>query len=181
MQKQTIPREDTIVIQRLSTLFILVLAFTLFGVSESASQNQFAVVDMREIFDNSEKFQTLLRQAQVKVQDKAEEYAVQEQAINAEIEDLKQKRTMMEPEALQEQLRSIAQRGTALMEEKMRTMRSLHEEREEAVIPLIEELKVVIEGVAQEEGYTLVLNKRYLVYADPSIDITDKVLAQLNQ
>jgi outer membrane protein len=48
--------------------------------------------------------------------------------------------------------------------------------------PIVEKINGVIEKVAEEEGFTLVLDSSQgvIVYADKEIDITDMIIARLD-
>ena len=44
----------------------------------------------------------------------------------------------------------------------------------------MKDIQESVKKISEKEGYTLVFNDRVLVYSDKSYDITDKVIAALN-
>jgi outer membrane protein len=162
-------------------LALFLLNGAVFESSAQVAGNKIAVIDMKEVFDQSTRFQNISRQYEASFRSRAELIRQREEALKRDYEDLMEKSSMMEEDAF------LARRGelqTKLVEldNLMReNLQELNIEKEEALLPVIEELKVVIEAIAEEEGIVVVLNKRYLVFVDDSVDITQKVVQRLNR
>ena len=42
------------------------------------------------------------------------------------------------------------------------------------------EIEEIVKGIGKKEGYLLIINKFGVIYSPNSIDVTDKVIGQLN-
>ena len=56
----------------------------------------------------------------------------------------------------------------------------LRKEQDERMREIMKDIQESVKKISEKEGYTLVFNDRVLVYSDKSYDITDKVIAALN-
>lgn len=56
----------------------------------------------------------------------------------------------------------------------------LTKERNEKIREILLEIENEVSSFAEKEGFAMILNDRVLVYGDPMIDLTEKVLEKLN-
>ena len=56
----------------------------------------------------------------------------------------------------------------------------LRKEQDERMREIMKDIQESVKKISEKEGYTLVFNDRVLVYSNKSYDITDKVIAVLN-
>ena len=59
----------------------------------------------------------------------------------------------------------------------------LAEKNSELVQPIIEKINVILEKIGREENFAMIFNTvgGVLVYADPGLDLTDRVIEELNK
>ncbi len=55
--------------------------------------------------------------------------------------------------------------------------------QQELLAPLVKKINEAVKKIAEKEGYTMILDvaERSIVYAEPGLDITDEVIAELNK
>lgn len=101
--------------------------------------------------------------------------------INQMKNDLEQRKNLMTPEARSELAGNIRR--------KFREFQRLVEDNQAAVDrenrrwtkKLTEALREVIEDVGRESKYTAIFSRGQILFVAPGIDITDKILIQLNK
>mgnify|MGYP006271756465 CR=1 FL=1 len=140
-----------------------------------------AVIDMKAVFDRSAKFQEIAQQYEDSYRSHVQELRSKQEDISQQIEDLQSKAAMMEEAVLKERSAELERQIFEYKQEEMEARKQLDSEKEQALLPVIEELKGIVEEVAKAEGYSIILNKKYLVYVDPAFEITEQVIAQMNQ
>lgn len=166
----------------ISAFFVVfILGNAILETSAQVAVTKIAVIDMKEVFDQSTQFQNISRQYEASFRSRAEQIRQREEALKRDYEDLQQKSSMMEEEAFVARRNELRQQLVELDNMTRENLRELNIEKEEALLPVIEELKVVIEAIAAEENIAVVLNKRYLVFVDDSADITQRVVQRLNR
>ncbi len=159
------------------------------------------VVDMAKVFDNhykSEEANAKFRDAEQKAQEQAEELRKQGQALVDEYKELveQSKNTLLTAEArtkaegdAQKKLEEIQRKQAEVQGFMQNTQRSLQQRIKTHRDLLLEEISKTVVELAKRQGATLVLDKSGptlfgipgVLYADPSFDITDAVLAEVNK
>ncbi len=56
----------------------------------------------------------------------------------------------------------------------------LTKERNEKIREILLEIEKIVSGYAEQNGYSVILNDRVLIYADKGLDLTENVLKNLN-
>lgn len=159
------------------------------------------VVDMAKVFDNhykSEEANAKFRDAEQKAQEQAEELNKQGQTLVDEYKDLVEqaKSTLITPEArskaeadAQKKADDIRRKQQEIESFRANTSRSLQQRIKTHRDLLLEEISKVVTDMAKKQGGTLVIDKSgptlfgipAVIYSDPSYDITDAVIAEVNK
>ena len=113
--------------------------------------------------------------------------AAKEQQINQEMMSLQQRAEKGElpPAQAQQQYEALQQRGAALLQERDRRSKELGEELGKFQESLYKKINDAIAILQKEKGFDFVLmhtkNGGALLYANESLDITNEVLAKMNE
>ncbi len=86
----------------------------------------------------------------------------------------------MNQQTAQQREQELLQKQRSFMNEYRQEQDFLEEKKNKELEPLIDQLKQVVEAIAKEEGYLFIFKKVNLAYGDPNLDITDKVIARMN-
>lgn len=159
------------------------------------------VVDMAKAYDGyykSEDGNAKLHDAEKKAQEQVEELNKQGQTLVDEYKELveqskstvltQEARTKAEGEA-QKKMEEIQQKQAAVQDFTTKTRGSLQQRMKNLRDVLLEEITKVVNDIAKRKGATLALDKSGptlfgipgVLYADPSYDITDDVLKEINK
>jgi len=159
------------------------------------------VVDMAKVFDShykSEEANAKFRDAEQKAREQAEELNKQGQALVEEYKELAEqaKNALLTPEArtkaegdAQKKLDEIRRKQEEVQGFRVNTERSLQQRIKTHRDLLLEEISKSVADMAKKQGATLVLDKSgptlfgipAVIYADPSYDITEQVIAEVNK
>ena len=159
------------------------------------------VVDMAKVYDNHYKTKEAnakFLDAEQKAQEQVEEYNKQGQMLVDEYKELMEqsKNTLLTSEArakaeadVQRKGEEIQRKQTEVQQFRQTTQRSLQQRIKTHRDLLLEEISKVVSDLAKRNGATLVLDRSgptlfgipSVIHADPSYDITDAVLAEVNK
>jgi outer membrane protein len=159
------------------------------------------VVDMAKVYDGyykSEDGNAKLRDAEKKAQEQVEELNKQGQTLVDEYKELveQSKNTVLTPEArskaeveAQKKLEEIQRKQGEVQTFTNTTRNSLQQRNKIQRDLLLEEITKVVNDIAKRKGATLALDKSGptlfgipgVLFADPSYEITDEVLKEVNK
>ncbi|MEO0081372.1 MAG: OmpH family outer membrane protein [candidate division WOR-3 bacterium] len=85
--------------------------------------------------------------------------------------------------AKQAEVQQRKSRYDAFVDQVYRDGGKIDQKNDELIAPIVEKINAVVSKIAEEEGYSLVLDaaKIEVVYAQPGLDLTDEVVAELNR
>lgn len=159
-----------------SILFLLSVGSLAFG----ADVAKIGIIDLQKILESSVAGKSI--QNELKLQkDKMESDLKQK---GAEIETIG-KRLEREAMVMSKDMREEKEREQRIkindfksLQKKYRT--ELQKLEAQLMNELQDDLKGLVENIGKKEGYLMIINKLGVLYAPTSIDITDKVIQQLN-
>jgi len=167
----------------LPSSFILLAAFCLLGPKPIASAEEetnikkIGVVNLRRVFEGYGRTQTS--------EEKLEKLTVTQEAKREEI--VSEIRSLRDEFILLNEESRLKQRG--VIEEKMKGLASFDEkakvtlrsEQAESVKSILKEIEATVETFAKKQSYDLVITDQTILYGSEAIDVTDEILALLNQ
>lgn len=181
----------------MNTSFKSILALAAFGASALISQAQTAskilVVDIGRVFqghyktaEQEEKMKAMAQKAEQdlgslnkEINDLVAKYRESdEQAKNPAINKDAQIKAQAEAEKLGQTIQGKQQDAQNFVMTTRRTMGELQQNFQNL---MIEEISKIAAEIAKKKGATLLLPKGVIVYSDPSFDITDDVISEINK
>ena len=167
--------------------FYLGLSVILFGSFclgfGAAAENNFklGVVDTQRVFENFTKAQEadeILRAAQDRLTNELK--GIQQEIATME-ERLEKQRLFLDVSETQTLEADIRLKGQELQGKLEIGQESIMAKREELLAPLTQDIENLLQQVGENEGYSLILEKRLVtLYVDPKYDLTERVLTLLN-
>lgn len=159
---------------------MMALSMSLMAVQTAVSAGDIAAVDFRYIIAESEEMKRALAEVETMKTAMEKELGELEKDLESASDSLKRKRTVLSQEQLMEeetalkaQLREYRLKGEN-MNEKLSNEVTIRRKR------VIRGLEEVVNDIAEEEGYQVILDSSTLLYAADGVEITDKVLSRLN-
>jgi outer membrane protein len=162
---------------------ILFILFMLPAVA-IAQQQKFAYINSKEILDKIPAF----KEAQKTLDDLSEKWQKEVEAALAEAENKRkayQEERILLPEDIQrkreEEIAALEKSARDLQKAKFGVNGELFQKRQELIKPIQDKMYKALKTVSQDK-YTFVFdiaNQSNLMYADPKMDISDKVLKEM--
>lgn len=163
-------------------IFIMALFTTL-----SFAQTKIAVVDLDRIASDLQEY----KEAQQKLENLMKNWQATLDSMSLEyqkkLEDYKKQESIMSEEkktAMQKEIIKLEQDMVGFRQDKLGQKGELAKRQEELLAPIKKKISNVIEKVAKEEKISVVLDKAgdlVVLYADPALDLTYKVLDRLKR
>jgi Skp family chaperone for outer membrane proteins len=159
----------------------LCLAATLALAPAAAFAAEIVTINIQSILSDS----AAAKSAKKLIDSKRDQYQAQlkkiEDNLRKEDQSLSEKRSILSPEALEQEKRKFAQQVTEAQKEVQDKRERLGEAYNEAVGEIQESVMKIVANMAKERGFSVVIPTNNLVYATPQLDITKEVLAQLDK
>jgi len=167
-----------------TSLILSCVAVILLGANAATAQVKLGIVDVEKIVQQLPEFKGI----EAKLRGLRQSYEDTLRAIQASfqtrLENYQKQQSLMTAEARQKEeadLNQIRDQFLSYQQERLGSTGSLAQVQDSLVAPVRERVRTAIERVARDEKLSAVIDKGYLVYAEPKLDITFKVLDYLNR
>lgn len=140
-----------------------------------------AIVDVQRILSEATAMKGVESQIEEHQKKFQSEITERERKLRAEAEELQTQRSVLSSEALSQREQRLDQEIADLQRLVDQRRRQLGQARVNAVNKFNETLIAVVEELAEERGYDLVMVKAQVVYVADPIEITQTVLERINQ
>ena len=152
------------------------VSFVMPAHAEQAKADKFGYVDLIKVFDSYSKTKELEKSLSDKEKIKLDD----RKKMVDDIRKLKDELELLADNAKKDKQVAIDERIKKLQDFDMTTRDELTKERDDMLRNLLKEIDVTVSGYAKKEGFMVVFNNRFLIYADQSIDLTDTIIGLLN-
>ena len=86
----------------------------------------------------------------------------------------------MSPEAFQKEAQALQGRMAALQESVMSGNQELALKEKELAAPILQKMSLMIETIAKEKGFDMVLDRAAILYGQSDADLTDELVKRYN-
>lgn len=159
---------------------IALTAATAVALSTTAHAAEFATVNTQEILNKSTAAQSLKTQAEAKVKEFQAALKTKSDALSKEEADLAKQRSVMKQEAFEEKAKAFRAKATEAQKDAQDKKAAIDKALSTGFAEIQKTFLDIAAGIAKEKGYKAIVTFSALAYADPSIDISEEVLKQLN-
>ena len=154
-----------------------VLVFALFAQGEAlAKEFKVGYVDLSRTFDEYTKTQD----SDGALESKTKAREAERNTMVEDIKRLKEEIVLLSEKKQQTQQDQIDEKIKALQDFDQEARNTLREERDNMVREILEEIDAVIQKYGKDNGYTVILNDRVLLYGDDTIEISQDIIDILN-
>jgi outer membrane protein len=151
------------------------------GAAMAADVAKIGVIDLQRVLETSNPGKA----AQVEIKKQKEEMETDLKQKGAEIEQIRQRlereSMVMSKEAREEKEREVRIKLNDFKTLQKRYRSELQAIEKKLVNQLQGEVFSIVEDLGKKEGYLLIISKIGVLYSPTTIDITDKLIQQLNQ
>lgn len=139
-----------------------------------------AVLNLRKVFASSEAGKNAQKEMEQKVKELQDKFKKDEDALVALQDEIEKKSSVWSDDKKQEkgiEFQKMRRDLRVKQEDAQMELKKLEEQR---LGPIRKDLEAVIEKLAKEKGYTIILPSEVVMYSADSIDITEEVTKAFN-
>ena len=144
--------------------------------SAQAKDMKFGYVDLSRVFDNYQK----TKESDAVLQKDSQAFAQERDKMIAKVRDAQGKLALLKESEKQKMQADIDKQKADLIEFDKQKRTALAKQRDDKVREILLEIEKTVSEMAKKEGYDLIFNDRVLVYGDPGMNLTEKVLKAVN-
>lgn len=151
------------------------------GRTAAAADTKIAVIDMKEVLSTStagKRAQGLIEQKMKSLQ---ASFKTDENNLLKLKDEMEKKGSAWSDSVKREKATEFQQKRKDLAEKQENANEELKKLREQNVNPILKKLEDIVSQVASEGGYAVVLPKNVVLFSADSIDVTNKVVTELNK
>lgn len=144
--------------------------------SQASAQTAVAVVDINKVVSEckaGKRAQTDIRQRFERENTEINKLAEELQAMQ---QDYQKQVSMMNESAKTKRQKEIEEKFQAFNQRRMKATQEITEAERQALAPIVENLKAILEDMGKRNKYAVILDLRNAPYYAPSIDITQDVI-----
>ena len=169
-------------------ILTLALAFALgpvahFGVGPRAAHAEIkiAYVDLQRALEETDDGKRAKAKLKSDYEKKQKDLDARQEELKKMKADIDKQATLLKPEALQQKQQELQTKLVGLQETYMRLQKDLQEKEATETRKIFDRMQAIIQGMAQSEGVTYVLEKNSgILYAPPSMDLTNELIRKFN-
>ena len=161
-------------------LFFLTILFLFFNF-KTLSANNITYLDFKYVLNESvagKKAQDYLKN---KLDKGIKQLKTKEAAIQEEEKKIIQQKKVLSPEEYKKQITSLRSKVSSLQKEKQKILETVAKERAFAKNELLNNLNPLLIEYMKNNNIKMVIDKKNLIRADQSLDITKEIVSQLNK
>ncbi len=163
---------------------LMALCFVGLGAMSTAAADEVKIgyVDLHRALEESDEGQRIKNELEQEFQQRQQQLDQSQQEIMQKQEQFEQQAMMMSEEQRQQQGMEIQQEVQELQQTYMTLQNELAQQEAEATSRLLDEMSSVIEGIAEEKGFTMVIEKTdtSVLYSVDGLDLTDELIDRYN-
>jgi len=156
---------------------LLAVVFVLSIASIALAAEKFAFADIRRIFSEYEK----TKKYDKDLEEKGNAYTAERDKKVNDIKQFQDKMNVLSDKAKEEKKPELETKVKALQEFDRQRQTDLRKEQDEKMKEIVKDIDDVVKQYSEKEKFTFVFSDTALVYKDKTLDITDKIIGQLNK
>lgn len=158
-------------------LLISMLAVGVLGVSSASAQTKVGYVNMQKAIQATAEGKKAKSELEADFEKKKKELQKREADLKKMGEDLERKKSVLSEDVLQKKQGEFQDEMMKFREMVGKNQMEIQKKEQDLTTPIVEKMKKVIEKVAKEKGFNMVLeNTAMVLYAESSLDLTDDAI-----
>ncbi len=159
---------------------LTILFFTLFS-STAFSQNNIAVLDVVKLLQESKASISMKDQLNAVAKKYSDEDQKKQKEIQKQEEELLRQKATLTPEAFSDRKNTFEKKVIEFNKASQAKRKALVAAEKDAVTQIENEVEVIVKAIIDSDKITAVFRKSAIILGDTSIDITEKVVEELNK
>lgn len=157
--------------------FVVIVAVLMSASFAGASTMKIAVVDMQKAVQSTESGKKAKKDLESEFEKKKKELQARENDLKKMGEDIEKKKSVLSEEALMKRQGEFQEEMMKYREVVGKSQMDLQKKERDLTQPILDKMRRVIEKVAKDKGYDMVLeNNAMVLFAAKGHDLTDDVI-----
>ena len=161
--------------------YILTFILFIFFTTSAYSQNKIASLDVVQLLRDSKAALNMKEQLTAVAKKYTEEDQKKQKAIQKQEEELLRQKSTLTPEAFSDRKNTFEKKVIEFNKSSQNKRKALAKAEKDAVNQIEDEVEKIVKQIIDTENITAVFRKSALILGDTSIDITKKVVDELNK
>lgn len=157
------------------------ISTSMLAVSVPALATEIAVVNIQTIMRDSTAAQSVREQLESKQKEYQAQIAKKEQSLQTEEKELAKQRGVLAKEAFEGKVEAFRKKATSTQQEVAKKKQKLDNGFEGALNDIQKSVSDIITELAAEKKFDVAVPTTQVLYAKPTMDISDDVLKRLNE
>ena len=166
---------------KMFTRYALLIAVICGFSSASLAETKIAIVDIQKIMRESTAAKSVRSQLETKQKGYQSEIKKKEEAMQKEEKSLAGQRATLSPDAFEKKVLAFRKKATDTQKDVQKKKAALDGGFEKALNNIQKVVNEIITDLAKSKGFNVAIPSGQLLYAEPSMDITNDVPTQLNK
>ena len=166
-------------ISKISLIIIFILS--LFTCLSYGDALKIGVFDLQKIMEESEKGKLFRREFETELKKKREELESQDKEVKALEKEIFEKLSEWGSETGEKKQEEVNQKLKDYQRKKEEFEEHMSKKNQQLNQNMIDEITKVLNRIGKKENYTIILEKRNLLFFSPSLEITDKIIKKYDE
>lgn len=149
--------------------------------ANAKSSNNIVVVNFALLEEKAKVTQSLAAQIKTKQESLQKEVEAMQKSFQKKVDDLEKSNAVLTQKALEQKKMNLQKEIIQADENLKNRTTKLEQTKNDALMKLNEQIKNVIEDVAQKEGYDIVISETSVAFYKPEKDITNLVIQEVDK
>lgn len=162
------------------TMFKLLVGFAVaaFGMQAYAAETKIGYIDMQKAVQATKAGKKAKGDLEKELEKRRKEFQDKEKDLQKAGQELEKKALVLSDDVRQKKQAEFQQEIMKFREAQMKTQTELQGKERDLMTPILEKMKKAIEKVAKDQSLSIVLERaeHSVTWADPTLDITEKVI-----
>lgn len=160
-------------------LILVILVFSSFSANLLADNPSF--IDFTKVLNQSKSGAEAQNQLQKKFQSESKKFKKQEEDIKKKEAEIISKRKELPSDEYKKEVEKLRNKVADLQKNKQKSFNNIAKSRRDAKQSLLKFLNPIIKKYMEDNNIRVVLDKKTVILADSTLEITDQIIAILNK
>jgi len=165
----------------MKTMVLLVGILLMLGFSSLGFADNVGVVDVNKILANVQQIKDIQADLKKQFDPRGQEIINSQKAFRDDIEKYRQNNTTLQGEALRQEQQKLIGENKKSQDDQINFRRDLIAAQNQALRPVLAQIESIVNKIAQERKFDLVVTKVSTAYNNPQLEITDQVIAEMEK
>lgn len=145
-----------------------------------ATEAKLGFVDLQRALNEVDEGASAKKALKKEFDEKQKTLDAKQNELKALKDELDSRGTMMKPEVKQEKLNDLQKRLLETQQLYFQLQQELSKREGEATAEIFKKMGVIMQTMGEEQGFSMILEKSAVIYAKPSLDVTNELIRRYN-